>query len=94
MRGEGLVPDINDTDPQRTGVPPLAAIPRSPAARKTADLFDQWITKACLAIADQPKANGLTLRGFATDPNLPTFKDSYGLNAACISVYPMYKRSR
>jgi len=91
MRGEGLVPDINDTDPQRTGVPPLAAIPRSPAARKTADLFDQWIAKARQAIADQPNANGLTLRGFATDPNLPTFKDSYGLNAACISVYPMYK---
>jgi 2,3-bisphosphoglycerate-independent phosphoglycerate mutase len=91
MRGEGLVPDINDTDPQRTGVPPLAAIPRSPAARKTADLFDQWIAKARQAITDQPKANGLTLRGFATDPNLPTFKDSYGLNAACISVYPMYK---
>ena len=33
----------------------------------------------------------MTLRGFATDPNLPTFKDSYGLNAAAISVYPMYK---
>jgi len=91
MRGAGLVPDINDTDPQRTGVPPLAAVPRTPEARKTADLFDQWIAKACQAIADQPKANGLTLRGFATDPNLPTFKDSYGLNAACISVYPMYK---
>ena len=91
MRGVDLVPDINDTDPQRTGVPPLAAVPRTPEARKTADLFDQWIAKACQAIADQPKANGLTLRGFATDPNLPTFKDSYGLNAACISVYPMYK---
>jgi 2,3-bisphosphoglycerate-independent phosphoglycerate mutase len=91
MRGPGLDPDINDTDPQRTGVPPLAAVPRSPAARKTADLFDQWIAKARQAIADEPKANGLTLRGFATDPNLPTFKDSYGLNAACISVYPMYK---
>ena len=31
------------------------------------------------------------MRGFATDPNLPTFQDSYGLNAAAISVYPMYK---
>lgn len=91
MRGEGLDPDINDTDPQSTGVPPLAAVPRSAAATKTAGLFDQWIAKARQVIADQPKANGLTLRGFATDPNLPTFKDAYGLHAACISVYPMYK---
>ncbi len=91
MRGEGLVPDIDDTDPQRTGVPPLPANPRSSAAKKTAGLFDEWIIKARQAIADQPKANGLTLRGFATDPNLPAFKDAYGLKAACISVYPMYK---
>jgi 2,3-bisphosphoglycerate-independent phosphoglycerate mutase len=91
MRGEDLDPDINDTDPQSTGVPPLSATPRSAAATKTAGLFDQWIAKARQVIADQPKANGLTLRGFATDPNLPTFKAAYGLHAACISVYPMYK---
>ena len=91
MRGEGLNPEIDDTDPQRTGVPPLSAIPRSPAADHTADLFNQWIAKARQALADNQKANGLTLRGFATDPNLPTFQDSYGLNAAAISVYPMYK---
>ncbi|UCF27393.1 MAG: 2,3-bisphosphoglycerate-independent phosphoglycerate mutase [Chloroflexota bacterium] len=91
MRGEGLNPEIDDTDPQRTGVPPLSAIPRSPAAEHTADLFNQWIAKARQELADNQKANGLTLRGFATDPNLPTFQDSYGLNAAAISVYPMYK---
>jgi 2,3-bisphosphoglycerate-independent phosphoglycerate mutase len=91
MRGEALNPEIDDTDPQRTGVPPLSAIPRSPAAKHTADLFNQWIAKARQELADNQKANGLTLRGFATDPNLPTFQDSYGLNAAAISVYPMYK---
>jgi 2,3-bisphosphoglycerate-independent phosphoglycerate mutase len=91
MRGDGLNPDIEDTDPQSTGVPPLSANPRTPAAVYTADLFNQWIAKAREILADNQKANGLTLRGFATDPNLPTFKDSYGLNAAAISVYPMYK---
>ena len=91
MRGENLHPEILDTDPQRTGVPPLAAKAHSPAAERTADLFNQWISNAKQSLSDQPKANGMTLRGFSTDPRLPTFIDSYGLNAAAISVYPMYK---
>jgi 2,3-bisphosphoglycerate-independent phosphoglycerate mutase len=91
MRGDDLNPDIDDTDPQRVGVPPLAATARSSAADHAADLFNQWIAQARQLLSDNPKANGMTLRGFATDPNLPTFKDSYGLNAAAISVYPMYK---
>jgi 2,3-bisphosphoglycerate-independent phosphoglycerate mutase len=91
MRGENSNPEINDTDPQRTGVPPLPAEARSAAAEHTADLFNQWIAKARQTLTDHPKANGMTLRGFATDPKLPTFQDSYGLNAAAISVYPMYK---
>ena len=43
------------------------------------------------AIADEPKANCLTLRGFASDPGLPKYKDVYGLRAACVAVYPMYR---
>lgn len=91
MRGDNLNPDIDDTDPQRTGVPPLAATARSAAAEHTADLFNQWISKAREILADNDKANGMTLRGFATDPSLPSFQDSYGLHPAAISVYPMYK---
>lgn len=91
MRGENLNGDIHDTDPQQTGVPPLPAVARSQEAERTAELFNQWIAKARELLADSPKANGLTLRGFATDPNLPPFQDSYGLNPACVSVYPMYR---
>jgi 2,3-bisphosphoglycerate-independent phosphoglycerate mutase len=91
MRGENLVPEIEDTDPQETGVPPLDPKPRTSSAQHTADLFKQWISQAQQVLAVNPKANGLTLRGFATDPNLPRFEDSYGLHPACISVYPMYK---
>lgn len=91
MRGESLDPQIDDTDPQQTGVPPLQARPRTPGAQHTADLFNQWISAAREVLNSHPKANGLTLRGFATDPNLPSFQDSYHLKPACISVYPMYK---
>jgi 2,3-bisphosphoglycerate-independent phosphoglycerate mutase len=91
LRGEELSPEILDTDPQRTGVPPLPAMATSPKAEHTAELFNLWISKASQILSDQPKANGMTLRGFSTDPQLPSFMDSYGLKAAAISVYPMYK---
>jgi 2,3-bisphosphoglycerate-independent phosphoglycerate mutase len=91
LRGEGLSPEIHDTDPQKTGVPPLPAQAHDPKAEKTALLVNQWISAAQEALKDEPKANGLTLRGFSTDPGLPTFHESYNLKAACIAVYPMYK---
>ena len=91
MRGDGLNPNLRDTDPQKTGVGPLPVAADVPAAEPTAELFNRWVQEARRAIASQPKANGLTLRGFATDPGLQSYKDAYGLRAACVSVYPMYK---
>ncbi len=91
MRGEDLSPELADTDPQRTGVPPLKVRAQVPEAESTANLVNRWVEAAVEALAGEPKANGLTLRGFATDPALPSFQDSYGLNPACVAVYPMYR---
>jgi 2,3-bisphosphoglycerate-independent phosphoglycerate mutase len=91
MRGEGLDPRIADTDSQQTGVPPLKVTPVDPAAQKTAEYFDLFLQKARALIKDEPKANGMLLRGFGTNPNLPSFFDRYKLKAACIAVYPMYR---
>jgi 2,3-bisphosphoglycerate-independent phosphoglycerate mutase len=91
MRGEGLDPSLKDTDPQKTGVAPLPVVPTKPIAERTAAYFNQWVAAAREEIKSQPKANGLTLRGFATDPGLSSYQDAYQLKAACIAVYPMYK---
>ena len=91
MRGPGLDASIADTDPQKTGIAPLPATATNPNAEHTADLFNQWIAETRKVIADHPKANGFTLRGFATDPGLVPYQDAYGLKAACVAVYPMYK---
>jgi len=72
-------------------VPPLPAKAINAAAERTAELFNQWIALARAALKDQPKANGLTLRGFATHPGLVSYQQAYGLKAACIAVYPMYR---
>jgi 2,3-bisphosphoglycerate-independent phosphoglycerate mutase len=91
MRGDGLDPNLNDTDPQETGVPPLKVEAQTKAAEKSAKLMRSWIEAAYQTLADQPIANGFLLRGFATDPALPSYNEAYQLNAACIAEYPMYK---
>lgn len=91
LRGAGLEGEIEDTDPQVTGAAPLPALARDKASEKAAKLFNDWIAKAGAILAKQPKANGLTLRGFGGDPRLPKYKDAYGLRAACVAVYPMYR---
>lgn len=91
MRGEGLNPDIADTDPQQTGVPPLLAVARSEEAKPTAYIVNQWIDAARQTLQHQPDANMFTLRGFSSNPQLVSFTDNYSLNACSIAVYPMYR---
>jgi 2,3-bisphosphoglycerate-independent phosphoglycerate mutase len=91
LRGEGLKGEIDDTDPQQTGVAPLPAKARAADSEKAAKLFNQWIVEANKLLAKEPKANSLTLRGFASDPALPPFPEIFGLRSACIAVYPMYR---
>lgn len=91
FRGEGLGERVNDTDPQKTGVPPLEPVGEDPASQRTAEIARQFIAQAEKLLAGEPKANGLTLRGFSKKPMLPTYAQTYGLRAAAIAVYPMYK---
>jgi len=90
-RGADLNAAIDDTDPQTTGASPLPARPLAPEAERTAAHFNEWIRQAQGLLADEPQANGLTLRGFSTDPDLPKYDDIYGVRAVCLAQYPMYK---
>jgi len=91
LRGPGLSPNLPDTDPQQVGLAPLPAQARTPDAKRTADLVNQWIGAARAKLADQHPANMVTLRGFSKDPALPKFDDIYRLEAAAVAVYPMYR---
>jgi 2,3-bisphosphoglycerate-independent phosphoglycerate mutase len=91
FRGKGLDGGVADTDPQALGVAPLDPQPLSPAARRTAEVAAEFVRQARAILKDEPKANGLVLRGFAAKPALPTYEELYGLRAAAIAVYPMYK---
>jgi 2,3-bisphosphoglycerate-independent phosphoglycerate mutase len=91
FRAEGLGGSVADTDPQKTGVPPLDPHPHDAASQRTAEVAKQFVAQAQKLLAGQAKANGLTMRGFANAPAIPSYEEVYGLKAAAIAVYPMYR---
>ena len=91
LRGEGLQGNVRDTDPQATGVAPLDPVADDEGSARTAEVAAEFLRQAKDILQGQPKANFHTMRGFASKPNLPTYEEVYGLKAAAIAVYPMYK---
>jgi 2,3-bisphosphoglycerate-independent phosphoglycerate mutase len=91
VRGDGLGDRVNDTDPQTVGAAPLKAEGSDPGSARTAEAANRFTAEAVKVLAGEGAINGVTLRGFATYPKIATFKDVYGLRAAALAVYPMYK---
>jgi 2,3-bisphosphoglycerate-independent phosphoglycerate mutase len=82
---------VHDTDPQAVGVEPLDPVAHDRASEATAEIAKEFVKQARVLLAGEKKANCLTLRGFASKPDLPSYEEVYGLRAAAIAVYPMYK---
>jgi 2,3-bisphosphoglycerate-independent phosphoglycerate mutase len=91
FRGAGLDGRVSDTDPQATGVPPLRAEALAPEAEATAALARAFFDEVRRICADEPKANGVLLRGFDGYQAIPTLSDRFGLNPLAIAAYPMYR---
>lgn len=91
LRAEGLGGEIEDTDPQKTGVPPLDPVAKNPASQRTAELLKEFIKQAAVILKDDAPANLLTMRGIDKKPPIPTFEEVYGMKAGAIAVYPMYR---
>lgn len=91
LRGAGLRGNVKDTDPQAIGVTPLDPVPVDSSSQRTAQIALDFLHQAREILKGQPKANFLTMRGFAVRPDLPSYQEVYGLKAAAIAVYPMYR---
>lgn len=91
FRGEGLGGDLDDTDPQKTGVPPLDVNARNEASAKTAEVATEFLRQAREVLKDDHPANFLTLRGVAKKPDIPTYEEVYGTKSGAVAVYPMYR---
>ena len=91
LRGEGLSERVSETDPQITGVPALEVKPLEPAAKKTAQLVNQFVDQARQLLSEEERGNMVLLRGWAQLPSLPPMGEVYRLNPAAIAAYPMYR---
>ncbi len=91
FRGEGLAPDIGDTDPQQLGVAPRPVNALTPEAERLAGVARQFIERAGKVLAEHHPANMILLRGFARRPHWPTMNEVYKLKPAAIAGYPMYR---
>jgi 2,3-bisphosphoglycerate-independent phosphoglycerate mutase len=91
LRGSGLEAEVQDTDPQVTGVPPLPPEALSPGSRRTADVMGDLVDQARAILAGEAKINGLLARGFALYEGFPSLQDRFGLRGAVHARYPMYR---
>jgi 2,3-bisphosphoglycerate-independent phosphoglycerate mutase len=91
LRGAGLHPAVRETDPQLTGVPPLAPDALAPEAAATEAILQRFLDGVREVIGDRSPANFVLMRGYAGLPALESLEEIYGVRSACVAAYPMYK---
>ncbi len=83
--------EVNDTDPQRVGKPPLKPLPANRQSERVAKIAEKLVVRAGEILKDEDAANFILLRGIAQVPSIPAFEEVFGLRALAIAVYPMYR---
>ena len=91
LRGPGLSPHVEDTDPQELGVEPLPPRASAPEGEATAALVAKLLAALEPELAREPKANRMLLRGFSSLPHLPPMPELYHLRCGCFAGYPLYR---
>jgi 2,3-bisphosphoglycerate-independent phosphoglycerate mutase len=91
FRGDGLCPEISDSDPQHIGVSNRDIVALHTGAKRMADIANNFIAQAKEILAGESPANMVLLRGFSSKPRFPSIEEVYKLKAAAIATYPMYR---
>ncbi len=91
LRGYGLSENIDETDPQQTGVPPSPPRALQPDGDKTERVLTNILGQIKEILKDNHPANFILLRGYAKPLELRSFRDRYKLDALAIAEYPMYR---
>ncbi len=91
MRARGLEADVTDTDPLVNGIAPFPSTGHTPDSLKTAEIVNEFISRAGILLKSHSPANMIMLRGFSKFPTLASFKDLYKVNSAAVAVNGMYR---
>lgn len=91
FRSHGLPPNLEDTDPQKLGVPALDPKALDKPSAESARVVESFVKQARSRLAGQHPANMILLRGFSSLPHVPALGEICGLRTAAVAAYPMYK---
>jgi 2,3-bisphosphoglycerate-independent phosphoglycerate mutase len=93
LRGPGLAGDVSDADPHVEGkrIPAAMALRPDPGAQKTARIANAFVAKVGQVLAREHPANAALMRGVSARPQLAGYRERFGLRAAAIAGYPMYR---
>ncbi len=87
FRGNGLSDDIQDTDPGLVGHRPVPVT----GSGKSHRIVREFQQKTGEILKGLHPANSILLRGFALHREFPSIKERFGLTAAAVALYPMYR---
>jgi 2,3-bisphosphoglycerate-independent phosphoglycerate mutase len=91
VRGDSLHEEIEETDPQTVGMPPIPPESLTPEAAGTASIISELTEKAREVLSDEEKANMILLRGYAKYRSYSGLGERFGLRPLAIANYPMYR---
>jgi 2,3-bisphosphoglycerate-independent phosphoglycerate mutase len=91
LRGAELGGQLQDTDPQTTGVQPNPLQAQSNADQKTAQLVESLIEQVNQVLSDEHPANTILMRGFDRYDPFTSLEERFKLKGVCIADYPMYR---
>ena len=91
FRGEGLSPEVSDSDPQQVGVAPKIITALRSEADRMSSIASRFAAQAETTLARHHPANMVLLRGFSQRPHFPTMGEIYKLKPAAVASYPMYR---
>lgn len=91
LRGENLSPEVEETDPQLTGLKPPPPVARTPEARRTATIIGKFVKRANDVLSGEEKANTVLMRGISRKPVVESMQERYGLKPAAVAAYPLYR---
>jgi len=86
-----LSAEVDETDPQLTGERPLIPRARRKEAERTAKIIGEFVKMSNGILSDEEKANTVLMRGISMKPVIEPFKERFGLEAAAIAAYPLYR---
>jgi len=94
LRGKNLSPAISDSDPKKTGekIKKIKPLDNSSKSLFTAEILNKFLLQAHQILKKyHSPANCILTRGAGEMRKTPSFKERYGLKAACIAGGGLYK---